>query len=67
MNEPRHLPEWNDLPDALRRALVDVVDTHVAGSNVEDYAGAIALAFYDKLARELPAPVFPLFKRRRAA
>ena len=64
---PRHLPDWNDLPDALRSALVDIVDTHLAGSNVEDYAGAIALPVYDTLARDLPAPVFPLFERSVAA
>ena len=58
----RQLPNWNDLPDKLRRALVDVVENLVAGSNVEDSAGDIALAFYDRHAEGLPVPIFPLFE-----
>ena len=69
INQGRHpaLPDWNDLPDALRHRFVDLFERELGGSNVEHYAGQLALDAYNLLAAELPAPVFPLFAWRAPA
>lgn len=52
------LPDWNDLPNDCREAMIKA-----AGWFTEDWeSGQCALDMYNELRKALPPQIFPLFK-----
>ena len=58
------LPEWNDLSNDQRDAIVAVVDYNVGGTDAEHYSGQIALEVYLKVREivslDMPPLIAPL-------
>ncbi len=53
------LPDWNDLPESLRVALVNQAEWYC----VHGLGGDAALAIYNVLRAGFPEQTFPLFAR----
>jgi hypothetical protein len=51
------LPDWNDLPDSLRRKLIDEAEFYCDSW----LSGDAALSIYNVLREGLPPQPFPLF------
>lgn len=54
------LPEWNDLTNEQRRAIVAVADYNVGGTDAECYAGQCALEIYQHIREHIPVELPPL-------